>query len=115
VQAVRAQRRIQIGVTQIDHRLAVGAPAHQAVDPGRARGDRVEQPEPREHRLPGRLQRDPGADRTGLGDALEHGDGVAGAREQDRRGRACRPGADDADPQRDHRTRAVHTGIVHTA
>ena len=55
-----------------------------------------------EHVLARRLERDPRADRPGLGHALVDGDAMALPREEERRRAAGRAGADDTDVERAH-------------
>ena len=97
VDAEAGEPRIDLRVFEVDEEPSAAAHAAQPVDPRTVVADRGEQAEPGEHGLPGRLQRDARADRPGLGHALEHGDGVARPREQDRRRGARGPGADDPD------------------
>ena len=90
-------RRIDVGVAQIDQPLAAVAHGEQAVEASAALDDGRQQPEARQHRLSGRLQRDAGADGTRIGHPLVDRDGVAGAGQEHGGGGA---GASRSPPRR---------------
>ena len=92
--------RLDVGVAQIDQRLAAVAHDVEAVDARGALEDRRQEPQPRQHRLAGGLEADAGADRPRRGDPLVDRDPVAGPREEQRGGAAGGAGADDRDVER---------------
>ena len=71
--------------------------ALEAADARAARHRRVGQTEHAQHGETGRLKQEPRTDRSGLGEALEERDRVAGIGQQDRRGLAGDAATDDAD------------------
>lgn len=95
----------QVRVAQVHHVAPALRRAQQAVDAGAAGAYRRGEPELFEHIEAGGLDQQAGPDRAGRGDALEQGDAVAGARQEQRCRHACRAGADDSDGMRARRAR----------
>lgn len=102
VKAQGMQLGIEVGVAQVDDSAAIRAATQKAVDARRPFRDLMEQPEPRQHRLPRGLQRDAGTDRARHRDAFEQRNRMTGASEQDCSAGARRTGSDHGDAVRSH-------------
>jgi hypothetical protein len=71
----------------------------QALDPVAPEQCRIEQAQPRERVLTGRLKEKSGADGPWLGEAFDQRDVVTASRERDRTRLPCNPATDDSDTQ----------------
>ena len=91
------RRRMQVGVTEIEHGAAAMRLAFEAVDARAALQRLLGEAENAQHREPGRLQQQPRPQRAGLGKALEERDPVTCVRQQRRGGLAGDAAADDTD------------------
>ena len=97
------QIRIEIGVGQIDEHAPSAPQCEEPIEASALVADGIEQAEPDERGLAGRLECDASADGPRVRDPLEHGDGVTRPGEQ-QPGRGTRGArTDDPDPHaRDH-------------
>ena len=95
----QAETAAALGViADIEHGAAGrGIGAMQPIDAAAQRQYVVEQAEIGQHRQPGRLQDQPGADRLRLLEALEHGDPMPGTPEIERHRQPRRTGARNCD------------------
>ena len=89
---------MQVGIAKIEHAAAAMRPALEADDARALRHRLVGETERAQHGEASRLKQKPRTDRSGLCEAFEDRDRVAGIGQQDRRGLAGDAAADDADP-----------------
>jgi hypothetical protein len=107
---------VRIPVAEIHEALAPDGRPYDAIDPRGACLHLVEHAEALKNGNPGRLQQQAGADRPGVGRALEHLNLMPGASEQRRGRQPGGPGSDDphSSQQSSQRVRKVHNGFMRT-